>query len=1083
MYYQEEDIQAVKEQANILDVFAEYGIAVKKRGSLYECCCPIHSEKTPSCKINPAKGTWHCFGCGKGGNAIDFIMEYRHMNFIEALQELARIEHYELVEQQPDPKRSAIEQARRNQIHINALAQEFFKQQLRQSDTAMAYVTSRWTEEEIEHWDIGYAPANYTALWDYLTAKGVKIDLLLDSPLFKRDGDKKPYCIFYDRVMLPYHNSAKEPIAFCGRTMSAANKAKYINSPNDDDDANGTKRALRVFVKGENFYGWNFAKYPIRSENQAILVEGNPDVIRMHSIGCTNTVAACGTSLTKTQIAMLKAGCQSVLMIYDSDTAGQRAAVKNGRALLEAGIAPYVLTIPDDYNPATGEVKKQDPDTYFKTKEQFTGFSSENRQHFIPWYTRTMAAEKKDVDELSQLMLDVCGMMRDLTEPERLGYINTLASICGDKKMWMAASKQAKHDGQKVKKVNEGGLTAEQEKMLDEFGFYSENHCYYCYSSKDRGMMDVSNFDMTPLFHVASNIRSKRIYRITNFRGYYQDIEIPVKDMCSLAAFRGRVESLGNFLFYGQESHLNKIKAYLYDNTKTCTEITQLGWQPVPKFWAWSNGIVTTSGEWLPTDEYGCVKYGETWYYLPACSTTTEQDQDLYQFERRFVHQPSNADLLRWSDLFISTFGDNAVMAVCYYIASMFRDIIMERFRSFPILNIFGQPGSGKTKFTMSLLRLFGNAVEGPNVATGTIYAISEQMAAVHNGFVHLDEYKNNILPEKIELLKGAYENRGRSRRDMETGKVKQTSMNSGLILSGQEMTTADNALFSRIFYLTFDKSVFTPQERETFEMLKNYEDSNSLTPITNRIIPLRAKVEERYADAYHSTMAEFKQAIDMSRTTGRLVETYASVLAVIKALDGDLSLPRSYAEILPTFVSYLKRQDESVRNTSEVAAFWSGLETLLTNGDLEQGYDFIILRKSGVTCSKPIDNEMRQITYSQPMTILQLNPARAFAAYIKLKRQTSGKNQNILPPESLKYYLTTQEYYMGDRNVNFLLPIKNRQDPYYGRDGFGTPTPTAIRKTARAMCFNYERIQQDYGCEFETYSGTYTMGEETSQQ
>lgn len=1071
MYYQESIIQDIKEQASILDVFADYAIEVKKRGSHYECCCPLHSEKTPSLKIDAAKGTWHCYGCGKGGNSIDFIMEYKHMSFLEALKELARIEHYELVEQQADPKRSAIEQARREQIHVNSLAQEFFKQQLSLNEVAKAYVHSRWSDDEIDHWDIGYAPADYHALWDYLLGKGVKIDILLDSPLFKREGDRKPYSIFYDRVMLPYHNAAHEPIAFCGRALSSQSKAKYINSPKDE--------RLGVFVKGNNFYGWSFAKYAIRSEHQAILVEGNPDVIRMHSIGCTNTIAACGTALTTEQVNMIKGQCSQALLIYDSDKAGQNAAIKNGRKLLEAGVTPYILTIPDAFDPATNTRTKQDPDTFFVSREHFNEFSSENRSHFILWYTAAMAADKRDVDEVSALMLDVCGMMQNLTEPEQLGYINTLSAIVGDKRMWMAAAKQVRHDGQKVKKVNEAGLTDEQQKMLDEFGFYTEGHCYYCYSTKDRGMMDVSNFDMTPLFHVASNIRSKRIYRITNFRGYYQDIEIPVKDMCSLAAFRARVESLGNFLFYGAESHLNKIKAYLYDNTKTCIEITQLGWQPGPKFWAWSNGIATTDGEWLPTDEYGCVKYADTWYYLPACSTTTEQDHDLYQFERRFVHKPSQAQLLKWSDLFISTFGENAVIAICYYIASMFRDIIMDRFRSFPILNIFGQPGSGKTKFTMSLLRLFGNAVEGPNVATGTIYAISEQMAAVHNGFVHLDEYKNNILPEKIELLKGAYENRGRSRRDLETGKVKQTSMNSGLILSGQEMTTADNALFSRIFYLTFDKSVFSAQERETFEQLKLYEDANSLTPITNRIIPLRAKVEERYADAYHSTMAEFKQALDMSRTTGRLVETYASVLAVIKALDGELSLPRRYADIFPTFVSYLKRQDESVRNTSEVADFWCGIETLLTNGDLEQGYDFIILRKQGVTCSKPIDNEMRSITYSQPMTILQFNPARAFTAYIRLKRQTAGKNQNILPPESLKYYLTTQEYYLGDRNVNFLLPMKNRQDPYVGRGGFDTSNPTAIRKTARAMCFNYETLQRDYGVEFEVHTGTFSFNEE----
>lgn len=1063
MRYLESDIQQLKESVNILDVFADLGITLAKRGAHYECCCPLHGEKTPSFKVDASKNSWHCYGCGEGGNAIDFVMKYRHLDFIEALQEVARIAKYQLVEQQLDPKVAAKEAARREQIHVNALAQEFFKAQLAKNDIALQYVRSRWTDEEVEHWDIGYAPANYTALWEYLLGRGLKLETLLASPLFKREDDKNPYAVFRNRIIFPYHNAAHEPIGFCGRAIGEGTP-KYLNSREDD---------AKVFTKGSNFFGWSFARYEVRKQHTAVLVEGNPDVIRMHSIGVTNTVAACGTALTDTQVGMIGSHCSSVTLIYDSDNAGIAATERNGKKLLEARITPYVLNLPDYIDPATNKRCKHDPDTFFKSLEHYNQFQSENRVHFVIWYTRRKTEGISEVDELSRIMTDVCRMLTSLPEQDRIGYINILATIKGDKDMWMAAMNQVQHDNQKVTKVNEVGLTQEQQQMLDQYGFYMENNCYYSQTGRD-GITDVSNFVMVPLFHVASNIRSKRIFRLTNFRGFTQDIEIPVKDMCSLVNFRQRVESLGNFIFKGSDSTLTRLKTYLYDITKTCQEITQLGWQPQGRFWAWSNGIMTTSGEWLPIDEYGCVKYADTWYYLPACSSTTEQDADLFEFERRFIHKPSNADLLVWGDLFIRTFGDNAVIAICYYIASMFRDIIMARFRSFPILNIFGQPGSGKTKFTMSLLRLFGDAVEGPNVATGTIYAISEQMAAICNGFVHLDEYKNNIVPEKIELLKGAYENRGRKRRDMDTGKVKQTSMDTGLILSGQEMTTADNALFSRIFYLTFDKCVFTPDERENFEALKQYEDANSLTPITNRLIPFREKVESRYPDAYHQAMEEIKQHLDMAHTIGRLVETYASVLAVIKALDGELPLSMRYKDIFPIFINYLKRQNESVRNTSEVADFWSGIETLLVQGELEQGYDFIILRKAGLVCDKAIDNEMRTITYSQPMTVLQLNPARAFAAFIKLKKQTSGKNQNVLPPESLQYYLRTQEYYMGERRTNFLVPTKNRQNPWEGRDGFDTGNPTSLRKTARAMVFNYETLQRDFGVEFEIHQGSF---------
>ena len=272
---------------------------------------------------------------------------------------------------------------------------------------------------------------------------------------------------------------------------------------------------------------------------------------------------------------------------------------------------------------------------------------------------------------------------------------------------------------------------------------------------------------------------------------------------------------------------LTKLKKYLYEQTETAEEITQLGYQPKGKFYAFGNGVFDI--DWHPVDEYGIVRLGERGnYYLPASSKIYRDETKLFQFERRFVHLNYNSvGMGEYFQLLIDVFGDNAKVGICFLLATLFRDIITGYTKTFPILNLFGPKGSGKSELGHSLMAFFIIENVPPNIQNSTIAAMADLVAQCANALVHIDEFKNNIDIDKREFLKGLWDGAGRSRMNMDRDKKREiTSVDCGVILSGQEMATADIALFSRFVYLTFNKSEFSDEAKRKFNEMKEVRKS-----------------------------------------------------------------------------------------------------------------------------------------------------------------------------------------------------------------------------------------------------------------
>ena len=279
-------------------------------------------------------------------------------------------------------------------------------------------------------------------------------------------------------------------------------------------------------------------------------------------------------------------------------------------------------------------------------------------------------------------------------------------------------------------------------------------------------------------------------------------LELKQEDLIALAKFKQKIEGLGNFIWKGTEKELTKLKSYLYEKTETATEITQMGWQRAG-FYAFGNGVFYDC-HFIPADEFGIVRLKDKGnFYLPSSSSIYKNDPKLFTFEKQFVHlNLSSVTLTQFTEQLFKVYGDNGRVGFCFYLATLFRDVVTSTSANhwFPILNLFGPKGSGKSELGHTLLSLFTISYTAPNIQNSTPSALNDTVAQSANALAHIDEYKNDIDPKMIEFLKGLWDGTGRTRMNMDLDKKKETTaVDSGIILSGQEMPTSDIALFTRL--------------------------------------------------------------------------------------------------------------------------------------------------------------------------------------------------------------------------------------------------------------------------------------------
>ena len=371
----QDTIMSIIDTVRIEEVVSDF-VSLKKRGANLIGVCPFHKEKTPSFIVSPAKGIFKCFGCGKAGDSVRFIMEHEHYSYPEALRYLANKYGIIIEEREQSPEELMAQNEREKMFNINTFAQQYFSNTMKNDEEGLAVGMSYFRERGfrdaiIDKFQLGYCLNQRDAFIQYAVKNGYSKDLLLKIGLAS-GNEERMYDKYQGRVIFPIHNLTGKVIGFGARILSGdKTKAKYLNSPESE-----------IYNKSQTLYGIYFAKNEISRLDECILVEGYADVLSMHQAGIENTVASSGTSLTTEQIRLISRYTKNITILYDGDNAGIHAALRGTDMILEEGMNVRIVLLPPD----------EDPDSFVQHHpiEEVRAYIENNAKDFISFKTQLL---------------------------------------------------------------------------------------------------------------------------------------------------------------------------------------------------------------------------------------------------------------------------------------------------------------------------------------------------------------------------------------------------------------------------------------------------------------------------------------------------------------------------------------------------------------------------------------------------------------------------------------------------------------------------------------------------------------------
>jgi hypothetical protein len=555
-------------------------------------------------------------------------------------------------------------------------------------------------------------------------------------------------------------------------------------------------------------------------------------------------------------------------------------------------------------------------------------------------------------------------------------------------------------------------------------GFYEQDNAYYSVT-KDGPKM-VCGFIIKVLYLVKSKSAPKRIVELKNQFGYATVLDLPTEAFVSIGAFKKAVESVGNFVFEGNDIDLTRLKKKLFREEKLTQEINVLGWHPRGQFYAFSNGIL--NGKWTPTDEYGIVEHDDKNYFLPYLSSIND-DFSEFANERKFVHKPveGGLDFTQWSTLMQRVYGANGCLGMCFYIAALFRDYIFEQHNAFPLLYNFGQRESGKSQFVDSFKWLFGKpqdslSLENPSTVIGMV----RTLASFSNGIVYLDEYKNSVDKKTIGLLKGLWDGFGRTTGvKSNDNQTKVTKPLSATIISGQDMPTIDNALFTRVIQLEF---LAKGRDYAAYEELK-LKEKQGLTSITLELLSHRPAVLELYRPTFDVMLRWLKDTTKGEDIQDRMLQNMATILApALLLLENELlRFPFTKEQLLEIALLVVRRQHQQIAKSTDSSRFW----------------DVFV----GMASHKPTPLIVEGVDYRFQGDCLCIRLGNVHPPYLTQHR--SQYNVPGLDKTTLDYYLRHDPAFVEQKNIRF-------------QHGTDSKTPGAATNPTSAYCFDFSALKID---------------------
>lgn len=1062
-------IEAVR-NLDIEDVLKSWGLEFRRRGSTMFASCPFHSEKTPSFSITPGRNLWYCHSCHRGGDGIRFYMEREGMDFIQAVEAIAKANnlHIEYTKEEQTDEQKEAAKLKESVLAAVAVVYKFFFDQLRVelSDEARAareYAYSRWPEDFCSTCGIGLAPKDSKPLIEYCKSKAITEDLLLQSGIYRKDEKSgRIYTLFRNRLVIPIRDRFGRVIAFTARYLGddkADKVGKYVNSCNSS-----------VFTKGESVFGIDRASR-CRDALYYNIVEGAPDVLRLQSIGLENTVATLGTAWSGAQFDILKKHIQSLCFIPDSDPPkdepfgpGFKAVMTNGAEAVRRGFDVTVRELPFNEEKTEDDsviLHKNDADEYILTPEIYAAIPE---KPFILWLAEKKFSVASSLAEQRVIVAEVADLLRHISDDAITDEcIASLAKINGTVKSWKAAVSRAKGEArQRAAKSNPKNDAERRKELLRVCNLNIIDNCFYTYDEGEA--VRLSNFYLESLYHIKDETNGTRLFRMVNKFNESVDIEFRESELCSLTTFQQRVGSVGNYIWRAKIDKLNNVKEYLYRGTRSAERVRKMGWDGINGFFAFGNGVFN-GDRFLAVDDLGIVETapGRS-FYIPATSKMYENNPEIYQFERLFIHENrSGIKLYDFAVQLVRVFGDNAKIAFCYLLATLYRDVIFNRTRHFPILNLFGEKGTGKTTLATSLQSFFIHSVDPPNLGVTSVPAMNDRVSQAVNSLVVFDEYKNDLDVRKIAYLKGLWGGGGQTKKNQNTdGMAAQTIITTGIALCGQDKPTQDMALFTRVLFLAFSKTSFSKPERDAYEDLVAMCSLGN-THLTLEVLSHRALFEKNFSNAYSLTKSELSKIVEGEKIHDRIFGNWIIPLAAFRTLESVLSLPFSYNDLLTVAVAGMRLQNETAQESSEMGDFWEALQGFHTQGRAIDKAHFRIKwhRTFRSTTMK------EDMVFAEPTPVLYLNSAAVAGLFNG--RGASNATANRSNWSTMLSYLRSHPSFLGLKQDRFTILLANGTPDYTFETVNGTQTKKMKVNRPKAMCFNYAMLKAEFGLNLET--------------
>lgn len=1031
----QKSIDDVLQTADIVQ-FIGKSVTLKKSGTNWTGCCPFHDEKSASFVVSPNKGIFKCFGCGKGGNVISFVMENKRIDFPEAVKEIAKdlgISVEETVERED----KEVVEKRKTLLDMTKDATEKFQKALQLADD------KHWVKDMIKlrkisadslvDWKLGYAPDS----WDYLSKKIIDAGLYGyadEIGLIKKsaNGEARVYDVFRDRLMFPIIDRRGQVIGFSGRKNNDNNKdnPKYINS-----------KESMLYRKYSALYGIFQAEREIRKKDTAVVVEGNIDVIMMHQGGVTNTVATCGTALTETHAQQLKKLCNHVILIMDGDAAGQKATLKSIDILFSAGLSVTVVELDKD----------DDPDTMvqFVLQSQTLKEGEEANDSVVYQYIQEKAvdavvykAEKlfkqagDDINAADEAFTEICeSISLIISESKREAYARKLSRTYKSFKESAFLKKingfvKERDDVEQVRHEKESAIPAwiNKEKFYTK-GFDAKidgmHNTGVYFHTGEKGAKQLTNFVINPLIHIYSkdDTQNRRLTEVDN--GITKAVlELPSKAFSSVDQFESILMNEGvYFLMDGfTKSHLNKLKSQLLREYPKCFELKTLGWQP-EGFWAFYNRIYKDTV--LPFNDYGYTELDGVNYLSMAASSIQGEvraEDDLYKNDRFLQWSTPVITFKDWSKLMVDTYGDNGYRAVMYVFVTLFRDVVYSLKSSCPHLYAYGPVGSGKSVFAESISNLFFNQMPFFNLNQGTDFAFFNRLERFRNCPVGFNEFDEHAIKEEwFRAIKSAFDGEGREKGSMTRKKKTETQdIQCTIILIGQFLSTKDDAsVLSRTIPCEIKANHRTQLQTDSYNKLKAYEKAG-LGGILVELLQHRALIDKKYAEVYAKEFKKLTEAFekDNIKVKTRIQNNFCTMLAMRSLLNDLVYFPFSYEDFFEKTKYDIISLSHLISESDSLASFWKTIEFMSEQDMIEDGWDYKIEVKDELPimlsrADRGSDNkDTRLQKFEEPKKLLFIRMTTIHPLYMNATRQQTGKTG--LNQETITRYMVGLESYVG---------------------------------------------------------------------